>query len=271
MKPTLSNIEDLVVESSKREDPKSSDEYHLYRASIVEIMGEKNDLLRVRPLPYFADLDDSETGNLPKYPPWIKGKVITGVSEKSSGQTGKNAIGAAEQVWIVATPDFGIGYVIDKANAYGEPNTSKKYPWSYDYKNLKDYITQRRCLPKNFDYANLDVIRWYATGIGGCLECFNHRTGDWILLNSSGTVLTVQQEKIYLRVGTPPSPVSSGPVAFSAITMTPDKIHLKSPNIEIDAKDLTLGHHGLELMGAHASVITGTNGTSGQKVPNIHV
>jgi len=244
--------------------PSFSDEMRVCRANIYEVLGPKDDRLKVRPLPYFANIDKEEEKNLPNYPPFFRGQVITGKSEKKDGTK-------AEQVWIACTPDFQLGYVLGKASAFGE-NTKSRYAWSYDYNKVKQFLHQRRALPSDFSYENLDVIRWYASDRGGMIELVNHKTGDWVLMNSSGSVVTVQQKKIYLRVGTPPDPVSSGPVAFSMISMTPDKIHMKSPNVEIDAKDLVLGHHGLNLVGTGTMApICGTNGTSAQAILNIHV
>jgi hypothetical protein len=103
------------------------------------------------------------------------------------------------------------------------------------------------------------------------IEMINHQTGDWVLFNTSGSIVTVQQKKVYIRVGSPPDPPESGPAAHSSISMTADKVLIKTPNFELDAKDVILGHHNLELLGCTGGVVLGKNGVSGITVSSIHV
>jgi hypothetical protein len=251
-KAMIKNVDATNFEN--RSDGAYSDEFKVYRASIYKTMGKGDDRLQVRPLPYFQNIDPSEEQYLPCFPPLVNGQVITGLSEQSSGTK-------AEQVWILAIPDFSLGYVIGKANTYGESqNHSKKYPWSYNYDTLKNYVTQRRVKPDDFDYEHCDVIKWVATPDGGALMMMNYRTGDFIILNSSGTIFALEQKKIYLRVGTPPDPPSAGPGAFSAITMDADNITFKSTNVAFDAKHVLLSHEGAPVMLTGGSVLTGNNG-----------
>jgi len=199
--------------------------------------------------------------NLPEYPMFFQGEVITGLSRKKDGDS-------AEFVWVFCTPDFQVGYILGKANNFGD--STKKYENSYGYSKVKEFLSARRAVPEDFDYAHIQVVKWIESDKGGMIECYNYLTGDWILLNTSGTILTLQQKRMYLRVGTPPKPAR--PSAFSAITMTADKIHFKSPNIEFDAQDLVLGHHNLLLSGTlSAAPLIGKNGMISQGVSNIHV
>jgi hypothetical protein len=239
-----------------------SDEFVIRKAKIYRCLGPSDDRLQLQILPELQGIDDEEMDDLPKYPPFIKGTVITGRSHKEDGDK-------AEYVWVLCTPDLQLGYVLGKSNVFGEPN--KKYPDSYSWKDVKSFLRERRALPDDFDYKHLQVTNWVTSDKGGMINCFNYLTGDWVLLNTSGTILTIQQKKIYLRVGTP-APGGAFPVAFSAITMTQDKIHVKTPNFELDATDAILGHHGMNAMATvSAGVLVGRNGVSAQSVSNIHM
>jgi hypothetical protein len=251
------------LDTNQRVPEPFSDDLHLSKATIYKVLGVGNDRLQVLPLA-LEGIEEDEMKNLPRYPHLIKGCVLTGKSIKADGKEN------ADKVWIVSTPDFQVGYIVGKCNSFGE-NTDSKWPYSYNYKAVKDFLHGRSALPDDFKYEHLDVIRMVMTDDGGMIELVNNRNGDWVLMNTSGSTITVQQKKIYLRVGTPPNPVSTGPVGFSAITMTPDKIHMKAPNIELDGKQLTLGHHNLELAALPGGVCIGKNGVSAQTISNIHV
>jgi hypothetical protein len=260
--PNLFKLNNPVDVDQRSEKP-FSDNLKLSKALIYKVLGPKDDRLQVLPLA-MEGIEESEMKNLPRYPCWIKGQVITG---KSIDKDGKEN---ADQIWITSTPDFQLGYVVGRCNAFGE-NTNQKWPYSYNFKSVKDFLHGRSALPKDFDYSHYDVIRMVMTEDGGMIEMCNNRNGDWILLNTSGSIITVQQQKIYIRTGTPPNPPSAGPVGFSAITLTPDKIHMKTPNFEVDAKDTVLGHHNLDLAGITGGIVMGKNGVNVQQISNIHV
>jgi len=240
-----------------------SDDMRIYRANIYEVMGPNDDRLKVRPLPHFIGIPKDEEEFLPMYPPFEKGTLVTGKSEKFDGEK-------AEQVWVLATPDFQLGYVLFKANPFGE-NVPKRYAWSYDYNKVKAFVAARRAKPEDFDYDHLDVVKWYATEEGGAIELFNHRTGDWYLINSSGSIITVQQKRIYMRVGTPPDPMSAGPVGYSSITMNADEIVMDSSNIVMKGRKIILGHGNQNVVGTTSSApIIGYNGTEAHKIPHVY-
>jgi len=240
-----------------------SDEFVIRKAEIYEVMGPKNDKLKVQILPEFYGIDEEEMKNLPEYPMFYQGEVITGLSRKVDGDM-------AESVWVICTPDFQVGYILGKANNFGKLN--KNYENSYGYSKVKEYMAARQAVPEEFDYNHVEVIRWVESGQGGLIECYNYLTGDYILLNSSGSIITLQQKRIFIRVGTPNDDKNSDPTAFSAITMTPDEVFIKTPNFVLDANDVTLGKHNLNLLGTLTSgVVIGRNGISAQSISNIHV
>jgi hypothetical protein len=204
--------------------------------------------------------------NLPIYPMFFKGQVITG-----NAITGKDKENV-EFVWCLCTKDFSVGYVLGLANNFGSEEKKVAYKNSYSWKDVRTFLAQRRALPDEFDYKNLIVNSFFSTDKGGMINCYNRMTGDWVLLNTTGTILTVQQKKIFMRCGSPPNPQSSGPVGFSLLEMTGDKILLKAPNIEIDANDLVLGKSGQVLGGMLTQgPIIGRNGPSITPVSTIHV
>jgi hypothetical protein len=277
-------FEDLHLNEFNKRDPYDiierignnfSDELVVRKAKIHKIMGPGDDRLQVQPLPEFMKIASEEMDNLPIYPMFFKGTVITGdatIEDKKPLKSNTEGEIKAEFVWCICTRDFSVGYVLGKMNVFGSGVKDEKYKDSYSWQNVKTFLAQRQALPKDFDYKNLIVTTFFATDRGGMINCYNRKTGDWVLLNTTGAILTVQQEQIYMRVGSPPNPVSSGPVGFSMIRMTGDKIHMKAPNIELEATDLVLGHHALNL-GATLTQgpIIGRNGVAVVPIPDIHV
>jgi hypothetical protein len=247
-----------------------SDEFIIRKAKIYQIMGESDrgyndNRLQVQPLPEFFGLAEEELDNLPIYPMFNKGTMITGTSIKEDKKK-------ADYVMCICNRDFSIGYVLGLANDAGSGLKDEKFKDSYGYNNVKTFLAQRRVLPDNFDYKNLIVTTFFESDQGGMINCYNRKTGDWVLLNSAGAILTVQQENIFMRVGSPANPPASGPVGFSMIHMTSDKILIKSPNVEIDANDLVLGKHNLTLCGTLTQgPIIGRNGVPSIPIDNIHV
>jgi hypothetical protein len=251
------------IDVSQRRSVQFSDELKLSKAKIYKCLGPFDDRLQVLPIA-LVTIEPEEYKNLPRYPALIKGQVVTGRSIDEFD------IDQADSVWIVSTPDFQLGYVVGRCNNFGD-NTDTKWPYSYQFNSVKDFLYGRSAVPEDFDYKHFDVRMMVMTSKGGSIEMINHQTGDWIMFNTSGSIITVQQKKVYMRVGSPPDPPESGPAAFSAITITTDKIHCKTPNFEIDAKDVILGHHNLELLGCTGGAVMGKNGVSGMTVSSIHV
>jgi hypothetical protein len=250
----------------------SSHELHLTRGYIMSITHKTtcwhDDRLQIVPM----ELDGfpaSDSNNIPWYPMFFPGTMITGWGAGNSSPEAANTLipndagGNFGQVWLLVSDDLQIGYVLGRANSQN--------PEPYNFEGIRDYLYARQALPEDFVYDHYDLLHNYHSSKGGMIEMVNHRTGDWILLNSSGTIITVQQKKIYIRCGTPPDPPENGPVGFSAITMTGDKITIHAPNVEIEANDLVLGHHNQYLM---SCVSKGPfymgSGHTAEGLPNIH-
>lgn len=247
---------------NSRKELNYSDEFVIRKAKIYRCLGPNDDRLQLQVLPELQNIDDEEMDDLPKYPPFFQGQVITGLSYKEDGDK-------AEYVWVICTPDLIVGYILGKANIFGE--SDKKYEYSYNYSSIKSFIQQRKALPDDFDYNHIQIVNWVATDTGGMIQCYNYITGDWVLLNTSGSIITVQQKRIYMRVGSPPDPISAGPVGFSSVEMTPDKFFVKSTTIELDSKMLILGKHGLQLGALAGMAPSNDNGVPVVPIPNILV
>jgi hypothetical protein len=249
-----------------------SDELVIRKARIYKIMGPEDDRLQVQPLPEFMKLNDDEWDNLPIYPMFFKGEVITGEAIKSdpkaNGTPTKEDKEKADCVWLMCTRDFTVGYVLSRCNIFGSGKKDEKFKDSYNWKEVKSFLHQRQSLPDDFDYKNLIVNSFDKNHI----NCYNRTTGDWVLMNAAGSILTVQQKKIYMCVGSPPDPVESGPNGFSFLSMEPDRTVLHSANIEFNYNDLWLGKNSM-CLGAVLTrgPVIGRNGVSVNPIPNIHV
>jgi len=246
------------LDMQKRQQISFSDEFVFRKARIYKCMGPEDDRLQVQVLPELQGIDEEEMDDMPIYPSFYKGTVIVGKDYVTHGDS-------AEFVWVICTADLQVGYILGKSNIFGKMN--EPYAGSYSYKDIRDYIAQRQALPADFDYKHLMVTQWTSTDQGGMFQCYNYMTGDWFLLNTSGSIITVQQQMIYMRVGTPPDPPESGPAAFSAITITSDILTLKSPNIVLDGQEVSLGSHGLKLAAMLGSIPATTGNGGGMVFP----
>lgn len=210
------------------------DELVIRKAKVHKILGPKDDRLQVQVLPELAGIPDEEKDNLPKYPPLFAGTY--------------NPVDEGSLVLVVCTPDCMQGYILGEPQIFSD---TPKYVQgtAYDYKKIKQYLQQRQACPNDFEYEDIAIVTCTMSDRGGIVEGYNKKTGDWFLMNSAGAVITVQQDKIYFRVGTPPNPISAGPAGFSSIKMTTDTTEIKTPNFVVDAQTLTLGHHGMKLAG----------------------
>ena len=238
---------------AKRVSGPYSDELKIYKANIYKILGTGDDRLQVRILPYMMDIPNSELDNLPKYPPFIKGRVIVGNSEVADGKD------KADRVYVACTPDFGFGFILGIANEF-EGNTKSQFTGSYSYHNLSSFLAQRGAKPSDFDYENIDVeINDQGDGTGGIMEFHNRKTGDFFIVNTSGTFFTVQRDQIIMRVGSPPE-LPGGSNIFSQIKMTSTNVEVSTKVFDVSATNIILGHHGTYLLSTNSLVPFFLNG-----------
>ena len=103
------------------------DELHLYRAVIVDNVKAGDDRLQVRILPWQAEVTGEDEENLPKFPPFIKGQVIRGYTEKDPGPEG-----LPTSIWVLSNVDFNFGFVLGPVNEFnGALNGALTTSWNY--------------------------------------------------------------------------------------------------------------------------------------------
>lgn len=237
-----------------RQGDSYQDNLKLYKAKIYKALGPNDDRLQVRIIPHMVDIPDNELNNLPKYPPFFKGQVVMGKTEVNDGRM------LADTVQVVATPDFTQGFILGRTNFFGE-NSSAKMTDSYDFSQLKKFLTKRKILPDSFEYRNICVQNWNenfdkdGNATGGIIEFYNYKTGEKFIILTSGVIFALTQDKIYMRIGAGDSVPNSGS-KYSAMTMTSSKIHFKTAgNFEVDAAKVILGKRGMKLLSTSGGLI----------------
>ena len=251
--------------SKDRKAPSSSDDLHVYKAVIYKNLGPNDDRLQVRIIPNMLGIKNEELDSLPRYPAFIKGQMITGYTEYDKG------IRDASRVYVLATSDFTVGYILGLANDF-EGNTEAKFKESIHWRSIKSFLTERGIKPDDFEYCDIQIVtRTGEKDSGGLLILYNFRTGDYFILNQSGTFLTIQSDKIVMRVGSPGKPGEN--VNFSQIKMTGERIEIITPTLDITSPEVFLGHSGAYLAATNApeGVAVGVDGVTFGSVTTIHV
>jgi hypothetical protein len=226
-----------------RQFPEYHDSLQLYRARIYQRFDPGDDRLQVRIVPHMADIAEKDL--LPIYPPFFKGQIITGRTEKKDKDT-------ADYVWVAAVPDFTVGFILGPANTY-EGNVPK-YSQSLNYKALTEALSKRNIIPPYMDYRDMYVQYWNESYV----EMVNIKTGDKFIAQSSGNVITLQTGQIYMRVG---SGQDGGENKFSSIRMTRDEISISAPHVKIRGT-LSIGDRGLYLLTSASFVPLFVNGAT---------
>lgn len=240
-----------------------SDELYVYKAKIYDNCRDGDDRLQVRILPYMAAIPDTDLVNLPRYPPFFKGQVIRGFTEKDDG------VDKASLVFVIANSDFTFGYVMGLANSFPGPAKDDLFLESYNFSRIKSFLTQRGINTSSFNYKDIVVQTLTNSDQGGLIEMYNFRTGEKFIVNKSGTCIVMNQNKIYLRVGSPAETGSSP--TFSKIEMTPADISMKANLINIDGKMIKLGSHGNFLAGFGGILPVSVDGQIIQPIMNVLV
>lgn len=249
-------------ELDSRSLDRQSDELVFRKARIYDRMKTGDDRLRVQLVPEQLDVPSNELDDLPVFPMFYRGTYITGKTVKEDGDS-------ADYVWVVCTPDAQVGFILGLANQFEDPN--RKYSLSYGYSDIKSFLKERSVDTTDFNYEDLHIIEWFYTkGKGGLLVASNRKTGDFLILNTSGTIFSMQQKKIYMRVGSP-SPGGTGS-GFSSLTITASAFKVQTPSFEVDAQNMTLGRHGMCLAAAPSPApIIGKNGVVYEGISTIQV
>jgi hypothetical protein len=199
------------------------------------------------------DIAGAEDALLPIFPPFFKGQVITGLTEKADGKK------RAEFVWVAAVPDFTLGYVMGMANGYEAPGIANKFSGSYNYKDLLKGLIERGLVPDGTDYKSLHVQYWNEN----FLEMVNIRTGDKFTILSNGTIMAIHRNQIYMRVGADShGATGADKKPFSAIRMSNNEINFVTDHFRVKANNITLGEKGLYVVGMASPIPATVEGTS---------
>lgn len=227
-----------------------ADNLKIYKARIYKMCGPNDDRVQVRILPHMVDIAGDETDYLPKFPPFVRGQVVSGKTEYDDGKT------FAEHVWVAATPDFTFGFVVGLANVFGQ--FDGKMVDSYSFDELKKYLVKRHICPDDFNYRDLMVQYWGESldndgnSTGGLLEFVNRKYGHKYIINTMGGIFALTTDSILLRIGA----VNTDPLGgtkFSSMEITPGKVRIKTPVFEVDAGKVILGKRSLAVIGTTAS------------------
>lgn len=246
----------------------SNFDLRVYRGRIYDNGTSTDNRTQVRVLPYMADYEDDECTDLPKFPALFKGQVHNGFCEKKDGAD------KAEEVVILATEDFTYGFVIGKASMfYGVSDTV--YLDSYNYSFIESYLSQRGFDTNNINYEDFIVQTMCMTpqddhsGGGGLVELYNFRTGDKFIIHASGACIGITGQQVYIRCGSPTMDGSTP--KYSSITITPTKITCNTDVFEVNAKNVILGKHGMNVLGTSSVAPVACSGSNLQPITNVTV
>lgn len=236
----------------------------VYRARIYDNGKNGDDRIQVRIIPEMIDYDGAMLDNLPRYPCAFKGKVINGFTEKEPNPD----TGLADEVFVLATYDFTVGYILGLANLfYG--CSDAPYQDSYGFSYVQNYLTGRGL--NMIEYKDIVVDHWSNSNEGGVVILHNHKTGEVYVVNASGTCIVMQYDKIYLRVGSPNGKHGGGKKPFSSITITDNSIDIKAKLVNFDSENIVLGHHGYSVLGTLSTVPVACDGINLQPIDNVTI
>ncbi len=243
-----------------QQEPQVSDELVLRKARIYKILDSTNNKIQVWPLPDLAGIPEDEYDNLPIFQPFYPGTFVAGRSVKEDGKE------KADLVWCVCTKDFQTGYIIGLCSQFYWDTDEKAKAGSIRFDTLAKYCRERKCWSSDFKYEDLVVVKASQNPQkGGMIEFYNRNTGDWYLINTTGAMISVQRDKIYMRVGSPGK-------AFSSIDMSGNSIDFKTNEINFSkCQNITFGHSGMLLATIPGGISIGRNGVIVANAPNIHV
>jgi hypothetical protein len=213
------------------------DELHLYRAVIVDNVKAGDDRLQVRILPWQAEIVGEEEENLPRFPPFIKGQVVRGYTEKNPGPEG-----TPTSIWVLSNVDFNYGFVLGPVNEFnGAINGALTTSWNY--KETKSILTAAGAMPNGFLYEDCEIKTNEANTF---IEISSYKSPFKVMMTDKGTMFVMKETEVFImsRAGTQPGDQAS------YIKMTPSKIECKAKVFDLSKSDaVVLGHHGLSALG----------------------
>lgn len=219
---------------------KFDDALHLYRALIYDNVKAGDDRLQVRIMPYMAEISGDEEDNLPKYPPFFRGKVIRGYTEKD-----KESGMQPTSVYVLANNNFTVGYVLGAVNEFNGA-AAGALTSSWNYQESKASLQRAGAVPPGFDYNNIEVTMNEG---GTIVEMTSYKDAFKIIMTSSGDIFSIQNGKIFMMAR---SGAGQNGVESSYVKITPSKIECKSKVFDLSKSEaVILGHHGLNVLGSY--------------------
>lgn len=235
-----------------------SNELHLYKARLYKQIRYGDDRFQVRILPYMIDVPDSEVDLLPKYPAFFKGSFPNGKSEKEDGKE------QASILWVLATPDFTVGYVLGPASYFpGCADSTMKDSWNYS--EVKQAVQRSGAITEKFDYK--DIVVQVRNEGGTYLEFYSVSSGYKYMMTAFGDLISLQDHKVILQAR---EGVDSG-AAQSTIVVEPNRVGITTQTFEVTAKDVILGHHNVYPLGTILNTGVSCDGMNLTPLTNIHL
>lgn len=213
-------------------------EFKFYKAILFKNGTASDNRCQVRILPDMRFVDETEA--LPWYPPLFKGNVITGFAEDDS----KRPDGIEpEMLLVMATKNFSVGYIVGKMNNFASTNEGDKFGSNYNWKSFYDYTNYVGTLSFNFqdmivqNFVTVDENDKESKKTGGLLEAYNYKTGAKFIVNSAGFGMIIDNSQILLTA-------FENQNYKSFIQLTPKKLNIKVPCVDILSDWIFLGHSG---------------------------
>lgn len=230
----------------------------VYKARVYSNCGPGDDRLQVRIIPYMNDIPSSELSNLPKYAPLFRGQVIQTKTEAQDGR--------GDLVWVLAIPDFTFGYVLGMANTFDTVG-EQAFLGSWDYEGAKGTLRTIGAATGGFDYKNI-YVDMQNTG-GTYIEFHNIKKSEKWMLTSTGDVIHIAKGKVYIQASAGTGKGDSR----SSISITPTKILCTTDLFEVNAKNVILAKHNMQLLGSLGSSFQAIScdGLNIQPISNIFV
>lgn len=235
----------------------------IYRAIAYDFCSSKggDDRLQVRILPLMAEV--TEVSLLPKFPMLFRGQVIKCKTEKADG------VENAQKLFVIANKYFTYGYILGEINEFAGITDKDAGISHYNFLEISNIISMKNLSVKNINYNDLNVTNYVTSDKGGFIEFYNYKTGDKYTLNASGTLFAITQKEIKMSVGSPDK--KGGKRDYSEIIVAASSIKMKSRLIDIDAKNLILGHHGLNVAGFSGVMPVQVQGQNIRGIPNVKI
>ena len=231
----------------------NSDELVLRRAKVYKLKSGDDEnpdcRIQVQVIPEMNKLPEEDLEFLPEYPPFYEGTF--------------HPYKQGDYVWVVCTPDCQQGYILGKSHIFPTNDEFGKNA-CYNFKNIKEYFSGRKVLSNSFKFENIVITNCFQNKeggkvTGGLCEGYDKVTGDWFVLNPTGSLIFVQSGEIFLRVGSP-SKEGEEKKSWSSISMTPDSIEINSSKVKINSPLIEINDGSYPILVGNGGRDTGTLG-----------